>query len=91
MRVALLRARACRLQGARYASHEAPQYNEPTGYFLGEKVRVLSTRLLQVNSYNIHHALAAPARPETSEGELGERMADRDVWYHGICNCNAVL
>jgi hypothetical protein len=34
-RIALARS-----QRPRYASHEAPQYNEPTGWFLGEKVFV---------------------------------------------------
>ncbi|TFK41092.1 Ndufb11, NADH dehydrogenase 1 beta subcomplex subunit [Crucibulum laeve] len=31
------RAAAPRLQSRRFASHEAPQYNEPTGFLFGEK------------------------------------------------------
>ena len=33
-----LRTGSSRLQCKRYASHEAPQYNEPSGYLFGEKV-----------------------------------------------------
>ncbi|KAG6845784.1 hypothetical protein H0H87_003838 [Tephrocybe sp. NHM501043] len=32
-----LRVAAPRLSGRRFASHGAPQYNEPTGYLFGEK------------------------------------------------------
>jgi len=32
-----LRAGSSRLQCKRYASHEAPQYNEPSGWLFGEK------------------------------------------------------
>lgn len=33
-----LRVGSSRLQCRRYASHEAPQYNEPSGWLFGEKV-----------------------------------------------------
>ena len=36
-----LRSTVCRVQGRRFASHETPQYNEPSGYLFGEKVLVL--------------------------------------------------
>ncbi|KAJ7597109.1 Ndufb11, NADH dehydrogenase 1 beta subcomplex subunit [Mycena floridula] len=36
-RAVLLRARAPCIQQTRLASHEVPQYNEPTGWFLGQK------------------------------------------------------
>ncbi|GLB36216.1 putative ESSS subunit of NADH:ubiquinone oxidoreductase (complex I) [Lyophyllum shimeji] len=32
-----LRIAAPRFRGRRFASHEAPQYNEPSGYLFGEK------------------------------------------------------
>jgi len=32
-----LRASSSRFQTKRYASHEAPQYNEPSGWLFGEK------------------------------------------------------
>ena len=30
-----------RIQGRRFASHEPPQFNEPTGLLFGEKVRIV--------------------------------------------------
>jgi len=30
----------CRIPGRRFASHGAPQFNEPSGYLFGEKVRL---------------------------------------------------
>ena len=35
-----LRSTVCRVQGRRFASHETPQYNEPSGYLFGEKVPI---------------------------------------------------
>jgi len=29
----------CRISGRRFASHGVPQFNEPSGYLFGEKVR----------------------------------------------------
>jgi len=34
----ILRIVTPRLKGRRFASHEAPQYNEPSGWLFGEKV-----------------------------------------------------
>jgi hypothetical protein len=35
-----LRARAPRVQGIRFSSHDAPQYNESSGWLFGEKVHI---------------------------------------------------
>lgn len=34
----VLRLAVPRIKGKRFASHEAPQYNEPSGWLFGEKV-----------------------------------------------------
>lgn len=41
-------ARPCvrRIPGRRFASHEAPQYNEPSGYLFGEKASSLASVLV---------------------------------------------
>lgn len=41
-----LRASSSRLPTKRYASHGAPQYNEPSGWLFGEKVRDFSSVIL---------------------------------------------
>lgn len=55
-----LRSRAPRcVLGRRFASHEAPQYNEPTGWIFSEKVCCFpshfSNSLVKVNLCSHHH------------------------------------
>jgi hypothetical protein len=54
-----LRIAVPRLRGRRFASHEAPQYNEPSGWLFGEKVCTpYSARSDGTNIYWSHHKLA---------------------------------
>ena len=47
-----LRASSSRLPTKRYASHGAPQYNEPSGWLFGEKVRNFSSHIVR-GSYDL--------------------------------------
>lgn len=80
----------CRAAGRRFASNEAPQYNEPSGYLFGEKVS-WSTSVLAPSQAHPVVFVASATWAETCEGGLGEYLVLGNVWFHGVCSCDAVL
>lgn len=74
----VLRVAAPRLSARRYASsHGEPQYNEPSGWLFGEKVRIYANRYTKTI---LIPSPAASTRSETSKGGVGEHLVHRDVW-----------
>jgi hypothetical protein len=86
-----LRTGSSCLQCKRYASHEAPQYNEPSGWLFGEKVGVHSIQCITDLKLISPPSLATPARSEKGERGLGESLVHRNVWHHGFCFCDPIL
>lgn len=85
-------ARPClrRIPGRRFASHEAPQYNEPSGYLFGEKVSYCRVTTALAPTYTSN--LSAPAtRSEARKGGLGEHLVLGNVRFYGICGGHVVL
>ncbi|KAF8271391.1 hypothetical protein EI94DRAFT_1720509 [Lactarius quietus] len=74
-----LRTRACTGVGVtskRFASHGAPQYNEPTGYLFGEKVA--STPFCTVSAIDF----AFPQPPAPGQKRVKEDW--ENIWYIGM-------
>jgi len=86
-----LRVRAPQVQGIRFSSHDAPQYNEPSGWLFGEKVRILFTALFMPDFLSFLYFQASTARPKTSERGLGKHMVHWDVRFDGVCHGDAIL
>ena len=86
-----LRTGSSRLQCKRYASHEAPQYNEPSGWLFGEKVgdRVDCT-YTRLETYACP-SVATPTRSEKSERGLGEYLVHWNVRHNGFRLRDAIL
>ena len=85
-----LRTGSSRLQCKRYASHEAPQYNEPSGYLFGEKVGRVRWHYTELELMR-HIHIATPARSETCERGLGEYLVHRNVRHNGFRSRDAIL
>lgn len=83
-----LRVATPRFHGKRWASHEAPQYNEPTGWLFGEKVNASNDEHV---SFHLPYPKASATRPKASEGRLGKYMVHRDVRVNGVRGCDVVL
>ena len=73
-----LRASSSRLPTKRYASHGAPQYNEPSGWLFGEKVRDFSSHIVR-GSYDLP-AKHQPPPP----GQKRVKEDWENVWYIGM-------
>lgn len=63
--------------GRRYASHEAPQYNEPTGWMFSEKVRFVTALMF------FTHVNALSFKPPPP-GQKRVKEAWENVWYFGM-------
>lgn len=79
-----------RIPGPRFASHDAPQFNEPSGYLFGEKVSYDGTFRVDIDEHFPLY-LAFAAWTETCEGGLGEHLVLGNVWVHGVCSSHVVL
>ena len=87
-----LRSKAhCRVLSRRFASHEAPQYNEPTGWIFSEKVRYFPSHLSILSSSKGSICVATTTWSEANERGLGSHLVYWDVWYYGSCRRTALL
>jgi hypothetical protein len=73
-----------RLQCRRYASHEAPQYNEPSGWLFGEKVGDTIDSVYRLRNLYVCLFVATPTGSEKSERGLGESLVHWNVWHNGF-------
>jgi len=67
----------CRIPGRRFASHGDPQFNEPSGYLFGEKVR-LDESLASRNRSNLLYVKPLPP------GQKRVKEDWENVWYFGM-------